>query len=368
MKKKLPFFMLALFLLVQANAQKRVTAQYNGEFSDGLAAIQLNNRWGFIDTEGNVVIEPKYNMGALDSIPFFREGLAAVRERSGGRLDEMVYINKSGELAFERRFNRAVNFSDGRAFVSPAGRFEHERVLINNQGEDVISRIRCAWIAPFKNNFARFCGDYIDRSGNVVIKGSFSAQRDFHEGLAAVQQGLERWGYIDTLGNVVIPFQFSREPQHFSNGRAFVMGTNNLWGFIDREGNLIAEPQYSQVFPFGSGVAVVSTTDRSFRSTFYIIDLDGKVLKTYPPSANHNEVIAFWSGFENGLAIASKGGSKGFVDPTGKVVIDFKYTVLKPFSSGRAYFERYDQAKRETTKGFIDEKGKEVIHLVPPMF
>ncbi len=55
-------------------------------FSDGLAAVQIDNRWGFIDTKGTIVIKPRFAM-----VGFFSEGLASFRNEF--------------ELSFSIRFN-----------------------------------------------------------------------------------------------------------------------------------------------------------------------------------------------------------------------------------------------------------------------
>ena len=45
-----------------------------GIFKEGMASIEINDKWGFIDADGNIVIEPKYSY-----VQFFSEGLAGVQ-------------------------------------------------------------------------------------------------------------------------------------------------------------------------------------------------------------------------------------------------------------------------------------------------
>ena len=61
-----------------------VTAQ---GFSEGLAAVRVDTRWGYINSRGEQVIEPRYTFARP-----FSEGLAAVEGLSGWN-----YINRSGE-------------------------------------------------------------------------------------------------------------------------------------------------------------------------------------------------------------------------------------------------------------------------------
>ncbi|ACB84318.1 WG repeat-containing protein [Natranaerobius thermophilus] len=62
-----------------------------GEFSQGLASVELDRQWGFIDKGGNVVIEPQF-----DSVRDFRDGLARIKINS-----EVGYIDTEGEFVYE---------------------------------------------------------------------------------------------------------------------------------------------------------------------------------------------------------------------------------------------------------------------------
>lgn len=57
-------------------------------FSEGLAAVQKNGKWGFINTAGKVVIPFKYDE-ALD----FDDDIAEVMQG-----DKVFYIDKTGKL------------------------------------------------------------------------------------------------------------------------------------------------------------------------------------------------------------------------------------------------------------------------------
>ena len=76
---------------------------YDGglRFSEGLAAVEKDDKWGYIDRDGRLVIPFKY-----DTAWFFGNGLAAVTigKQSG-------FINKSGEFVFELPFVSASGFA-----------------------------------------------------------------------------------------------------------------------------------------------------------------------------------------------------------------------------------------------------------------
>ena len=62
---------------------------------------------------------------------------------------------------------------------------------------------------------------------------------DFSDGLAAVCKKVgevEKWGYIDVTGKVVIPFTYTKKPSSFSDGYALVENKNEEQFYIDKTG------------------------------------------------------------------------------------------------------------------------------------
>src|SRR5215467_10217971 len=68
---------------MDANCRMVIPAQYSEamEFSEGLAAVKIDEKWGYIDERGSVVIPPKF-AGAW----FFSDGLASVKLNEGSPL------------------------------------------------------------------------------------------------------------------------------------------------------------------------------------------------------------------------------------------------------------------------------------------
>ncbi|MEM9110759.1 MAG: WG repeat-containing protein [Planctomycetota bacterium] len=207
-----------------------------GNFSDGLAWFQIvemgernkldendefvldaegkpikeahpRRRVGFIDRNGEVVIDARYEM-AHD----FGEGLAAVRIKSH---DAWAFINKDDRRVIPPSYDAVGRFSGGLCAVGV-------NLKVDNVGVE-------RW-------------GYIDPAGNEVIGKRFDEARDFSEGLAAVREG-EKWGYINIEGEWVIPPTFDNyedyahpnDPRPFENGLARVSLDRQLI-YIDRQG------------------------------------------------------------------------------------------------------------------------------------
>lgn len=82
---------------------------------DGYAAVKIDGKWGFVDVDGNVVIEPQY-----EEARSFSNGYAAVRYAG-----EWGYIDSNGNVVIDTQFEDARDFSEnGSAFVCREGVWE----------------------------------------------------------------------------------------------------------------------------------------------------------------------------------------------------------------------------------------------------
>jgi hypothetical protein len=88
-------------------AGKKYTNYFDSDFSEGLLPIEINNKCGFINKKGQMVIKPKY-----DRAQSFSEGLAAVF--TNGRWG---FIDKNENMIIRPEFADANSFSEGLAIV-----------------------------------------------------------------------------------------------------------------------------------------------------------------------------------------------------------------------------------------------------------
>lgn len=111
---------------------KRYPDTRAGDFADGLAFVWTGqDRYRFIDTTGSYAFEKEF-----DDVGSFSEGYAVVKQ--GNRFG---YINKNGQTVIECRFTLARDFSEGLAKVEVAesrSGFSPPVGFINREGEMVI--------------------------------------------------------------------------------------------------------------------------------------------------------------------------------------------------------------------------------------
>ena len=89
------------------SGKKKGGYDYVAEYSEGLAWVRLNGKYGFIDKSGTEVIPCKY-----DYAYFFSEGLAEVKLNG-----KYGFIDKSGRLVIPCKYDGTYSFSEGLAKV-----------------------------------------------------------------------------------------------------------------------------------------------------------------------------------------------------------------------------------------------------------
>lgn len=99
-------------------------------------------------------------------------------------------------------------------------------------------------LKPFENENVKW--GYKNAKGKTVVTAQYLSAHIFSEGLAAVAiinfEGDERWGFIDTKGNIVIPINLGNVLSDFDNGKAHVM-IGDVAFYIDQTGKTVAAPE-----------------------------------------------------------------------------------------------------------------------------
>src|SRR5262245_15130713 len=98
------------FGFIDRCGQIAVALQYDGAgfYSEGLAAVNIAGRWGYIDRGGEIIAEPTFAGGA----GCFAEARACVSLGS-----KWGYIDRAGDIVIEPQFDNAGPFVNGRARV-----------------------------------------------------------------------------------------------------------------------------------------------------------------------------------------------------------------------------------------------------------
>lgn len=204
------------------------------DFSEGLAGVfDSAKRFQYIDKTGAVVVP---NNG-MDDGAKFSNGLARVWSNW-----KVGFINRQGEYVIQPQYGNAHDFSDGVAAVKVGSFLERKWGYIDQNNKVVIGAIY-DHAEDFKKGYACVAFDdryfIIDKKGNVV-SDTYDMIREYNDGLAPASKN-GKWGFVNRAGKLVIPLQYDEVvPFGFNNGHCWVILGNNMIK-IDRQGNVLSQ-------------------------------------------------------------------------------------------------------------------------------
>jgi hypothetical protein len=146
-------------------------ANFVDNFSESFARFRKGSYYGFINTKGEVVIQPIYSYA--DN---FSYGFAIIKTN-----DFTTFINKKGEK-LNCHFDNAKSFSNGLAPVCKESKW-----------------------------------GYIDTLGHTKIQFLFDNAFHFYEGVAVARKN-QKYGVINQNGEIIIPFEYDGIQNKFHNG------------------------------------------------------------------------------------------------------------------------------------------------------
>jgi hypothetical protein len=203
------------------------------QFNEGLLAVRVDGKWGYIDRAGHFAIKPSFVYASN-----FHDGRAIVRNKISS---DYAYMDKMGNLIRMDKYEQISDFREGLAPVCSNGKW-----------------------------------GYVDTQGKLVIPCRFDKAGLFQEGLAAVVQAKSadrssnRIGFIDKDGKQAIPFDFVDVKGGFSDGLAAVAVVDKsrsdywLYGYVDHYGRWKIKPVYDDAQPFSEGLAAICVIEKKF--------------------------------------------------------------------------------------------------------
>ncbi len=277
----------------------------------------------------------------------FYNGFALIQDKDGN----WGYIDRKGMPALPAVYEKATVFSEGLAWVSKKGDMPG---AINDKGEVKVSLRKTKEVRVFQEGRAAFSTfkknyyfwGYLDKNGNEIITAQFRAVRDFRLGLAAVQDNVEgKWGYINLLGELVIPYQY-QEAHSFNDEGYALIKANDRYFAIDRKGTLIHEFQHERMIPDGSIYMICNNGYWGW------CDASGKTFI----ECVYEDVKPFGNARLAPVRIA---GKWAYISKEGNIVIKRQFTDAYPFVGDLA------AVQTGIMWGFVNDKG---VYAINPQY
>ncbi len=374
-------------------------------FVNGFAAVKLNDKWGFINSSGKIVIDCKYENSPSD---FSKYGFARVYQNDFGYL----FIDTTGSPTnFSRIYdtiqNRAwVDFTaGGMGLIDLITREELFKCFCDGESLEFTSEGLMKIYNPdetyidisgrefFITNTPNQLEKYRDEKGKIgFYKNKLSEQNgaaiytkeflpakydsiyqvinygDFGEEWSEISKEGFRYvgingkkGLVDSTGKEITPIIYDWIDDSFWGNEIVRISLNKKFGFIDKSGTEIIKPIYSAIGYVSEGLIWVKCN-----GNFGYINTKGKII--IDTTLNYNKV----GGFKEGMAIVQKEIINpdhintmyyGFIDKNGKEIISPEYDYAEDFQNGRAVVGRYlvdENGVAELFKFYIDKNGIEI--------
>lgn len=345
--------------LIDSQGNVVLPAKYShiGNFKEGRAAVTittrarndyhkiLNTKLGYIDAKGKVVIPLRFQH-IPDEIKDYSEGLAVIKVNN-----KYGYIDHEGKVVIEPKFSRAYPFSEGYAVVEFNGDYGN-RALIDKNGQIVF----------------RFLEKYraqVDSLANTILVSNSIPQ--LSEDKITVHRydsnGQSIASVFNSKGEVLFtkalfgikPYKDGIATATKNNCR---IGSENCFMLIDAKGNTITEVSYYPIVRLKKDVFLVEDATTGYQK---IINSKGDTLEPLIEEGTRLSTEDLIN--ERSLIRVRKGGVSGYVDASGRRVIDIQYDNTSPFSEGLAFVRQ-----RDHTVLCIDENGTTMFEIDPKYY
>lgn len=157
-----------------------------GEFSEGVASARLNGTYGYIDETGGFIIQPQF-----DYAEPFRDSIAKVYIDSN-----LYFINHKGEYISENSTKDKRTYKNGRAIIETETK---KYGLIDTNGKMILDTV-FSYISDFNEGLLRVIGINHNPNGYYYLPKICEA------------------GLVDTNGNFVVPFGKHKEIYEYNKG------------------------------------------------------------------------------------------------------------------------------------------------------
>lgn len=304
---------------------------YGSAFSGGLIPLFKDDKWGYMDKSGRIVISLMY-----DEAHEFSEGLASVK------LDQKYgAINWWNEVVIPMEYDYMGDFSQGRV------------VVIRKEVQKNKPAAQFGFSYPAKQypySMVKEKHGFIDRSGNEVIPMIYDRAGRFSYGRVPLfKDGI--WSVANLQGEILYSTVFDYIGDFSPEGIA-VVSNEFGHGFMDKDGHLIGTMKYRSAEDFSEGLALVEDNG------YYFVNTEGKKALNFD--------YDFYVGkgqFAEGRMQVVRNRKFGFIDRYGLLDIPYRYEGSKDFSEGLAEV-CIQNADKESKWGYIDKNNRQVVPMI----
>jgi hypothetical protein len=310
----------------------------------------LSGRWGCINSEGSIVIEPRYEYCSrmqCSRLVVSEKGRYGVIDNMGHQIIKPKYKELDDFSESYAAFVRARpilgavhGYVDVNGFenILPSGwkmaKFINGHAAVEREGQyglmdlsgNIVIPFAYSWLGPVSDSLLCYrdgdCFGILKVDGRILTPPCYSWAWGFSDELCLVGFG-GKYQFIDKQGNRAFGGKFFENAYEFSEGLAPACNEEGKWGHIDKCGDWVIAPVFTDVLPFSEGLSAVC--------------MEGK-------REGRGDV---------------EGGVWGFIDSCGKYIILPQYAAVESFSGGLARYGTVDQIILGNY-GYINTNGEKI--------
>lgn len=191
---------------------------------------------------------------------------------------------------------------------------------------------------------------FLNLKGDVEIIPNAENCELFREGMSMIYNVVNKeyddrmYGFIDKNGSEIVPLKYN-DALSFSEGKTYVMNAEER-GYIDKTGKMLFRLQETKVgYTFSEGLAAISNTD--FKVGY--MDSTGKIVI----ELLYDEPDVFREGY----AKITEKGKFGYINKYGVLVTVIEFHQARSFSCGVAFVGRFKD-QYVTIWGLLNKEGR----------
>lgn len=360
---------------------------YNGlifdnakDFINDLACVEINGKWGIINTKGELVVDfvyedlncqqgeqtytaklnGKYGLIDLNQnviIDFQYDSLWVSDFHNGTFQAELNgkfgIIDKNNKIIFDFKYEnfQALDCKQDSKYIIA---YIDGKCGVLDTDENIVIPFEYDKYFIFKNNLLitnkNGLWGVIELNNNIIIPFKYKHMSFWPENNFCVETRSEKWLLIDKNEEKICSTEFDYIIDFSERNKLFPAMIDNKWGFIDKTGSIKIKLEYEEAAAFSDGLASICLNDK-----YGMIDENENVIILLEYDSPY-----FVTG--EGWVSAEKDDKWGVIDYDNNIIADFIYeNYILDFSCDLAVVKIKDKY------GYINKKG-ERLKLVKTIY
>lgn len=315
-------FIIGLNKLLQTNPKTEEKAVAIKYFS-----VYTNNKWGVIDSKGDIIIEPTYDEAIIipnNESPVFICTYDVDYEKNTYKTK--ILNEKNEELFTEYDLVDAIENYDSDNTLW----YEQDVLRVQKDGKYGLIDLKGTQLAECKYDsitalkgtsnslITEISGKkgIMAANGGIIIENEYknisAISKDYENGYI-VQDNNNKYGVVSYDKSLALDTKYDEIKPIYGNGKYYVVKENNKWKVVDTDGKGYLQGKFTEIKSINDDTAVIKNNGK-----YGVVSISNQknIITT-----KYEDIIYATSN----QYIAKQNGKYGIIDEKGDTILDFKY-------------------------------------------